>query len=293
MSCVCVRLVLYACGCWCVKCRLPQPVDNPRLTGEGSDGVHLLAHAGDLVRPIGAQTSPDASLHDPNTAGRSVDDRLHCGPPAPEGVAVTSAPDACADDPLARADALLAEVAAGVAHRVGAEVLLEAREIRAAEWARCRLVDRLRATRSPVRLVLAHLRVHGWVEGAGPDLVVLDDAQARWAVAIDQLLVIEGLGHALAEERMASDRLHSIGWAAHARDHVGARVRLHRTDGSVVSARLTAAGADHLDAVLIDSPSTPGDSTAVTIPYAALSVMASQSRMGGLTRSAASGRTCE
>lgn len=195
------------------------------------------------------------------------------------------------DDPWVRADALIAEVEAAQESRVAAEVLLEAAEVRQAEWARCRLVDRLRAARNPVRVELAHVHVRGWVEGAGPDVIVLDDGRERWAIALGQVLTVDGLGPALAEERSAPDRLLAIGWAAHARDLIGEQVRLHCTTGSVLSRSVTAVGADHLDAMAVPGLGFGTRAEPTSIPFTALAVMASRSRMGAPIRMPESGRT--
>lgn len=194
-------------------------------------------------------------------------------------------------DPVLRAEALLAEAAAACASDAAAEVLLDARDLREAEWARCRVADRLRAARAPVWVEVARLRLRGWVEAAGADLAVLDDGRERHAVSLRAVLGIRGLPAALAEERAAPERLLAVGWTAHARTLIGESVRIIRADDAVIAARLVAAGADHLEAVTGPSSWVGQEPARMAIPFAAIALMTSRSRMGASRRSAGSGRT--
>ena len=177
------------------------------------------------------------------------------------------------DDPAARAEVLLAQAAASWDSECQAQVLLEAHGLRDAEWARCRLVDRLRVAMGPVGVDLRETRVRGWVQGAGPQVTVLDDGRERHAVALGSIIAIRGLGPGLAEERPAAEHLLALGWASVARSLIGETVRILRVDGVVFHARIEAAGADHLDAVVDEAAS-------MTIPFAALALVRSPSRMG-------------
>ena len=257
-----------------------------RFAAADVDGVHGFAHARVLERASAAQTWSAESLHDPNMIGGPVDDWLPGGCGRPQGGPVSEL-----GDPGVRAEALLAEAAAACESQTLAEVLEEAREVREAEWARCGLADRLRAVAGPVRLDLARLFVRGWVEGAGPDLVVVDDGRDRYGIRMHGVLAITGLGPALAEERPAHERVVAVRWAAHVRDLVGDIVRVHRTDGSTLVARVRAAAMDHFDAIADDSPAS-AQGVVLTIPYAAVELMTSRSRMGASTRSSGSRRTC-
>ena len=172
-----------------------------------------------------------------------------------------------------------------------AEVLLDARDLREAEWVRCRMVDRLRAAAGPIGIEAAGTCLRGWLEAAGTDLAVLDDGRERHAVSLRSVRAIRGLPGALAEERPGPERLLGVGWAAHARGLIGQSVRIIRTDDAVIAARLLAAGADHLDATTVEGSADGGESMRVTIPFGAIALMTSRSRMDASSRTAGSGRT--
>jgi hypothetical protein len=179
-----------------------------------------------------------------------------------------------------RWDALFADLEAVAAAEGEAERRSEVADRTRSEFARLRLLDRLRPalhTPAALRIALAgHPAVRGVLQGLGVDwLLLAQEPGAELLIALAAVQSIQGLTAASAEP----------GWEGHVGARLDLRVVLRRvvrdrsavtvglTSGDTISGRLARVGADHVELTTARG-SEPGTIRGVgaewTIPLAAV-----------------------
>lgn len=172
-----------------------------------------------------------------------------------------------------RADALWTQASAAVSATDDAELRADAAAVRSAERARVTWSDRWRSAvcaRGSVRVTLAGgCLVHGRAIAGGVDLAIVDaGVGVLWIVRPSAALWVVGLPSALAiGDAVTADHAPASTWAALMRDLVDCWAQVHVRDGSTISGRVIAVGADAFDV-------RREEGTDVAIPMTAVAALA-------------------